>query len=254
MMVAGQGAGRGRARDRADRRLVWDLPLRLFHWLLVASLFLLWLTQRLGYEHLTEIPAAFNLDWMTIHMWLGYWMLGLLVFRLLWGLVGPRHARFHSFFPLPRRVLAYVKGAAKPAGHNPLGAMMVFLMLGLIGLQAVTGLFTTDDVFTSGPFNQVTWLSPETVAALSGLHHRLFNYILAAIAIHVLAIIIYAVAFRHNLVGPMIHGYKSGSHVPMEDAIASSHLLRAVVVIALSAAIVYAILSLAPPPAEVPLY
>lgn len=243
------------ASEAAGRQLVWDLPLRLFHWLLVIGIASLWLTQYLGYDHLAEIPARFNLDWMTIHMRLGYGMLGLLVFRLIWGFVGPRHARFPSFFPLPGRIAAYVKGVAKPVGHNPLGAMMVFLMLALIGAQAATGLFTTDDVLTYGPFNQVTWLSPKTISLLSGLHHRLFNFILAAIAIHVLAITIYAAVFKENLVGPMVHGRKPRRVVPQGEGIASSQLLKAAIVIAFSAAIVYGLLSLAPPPDKVaPLY
>src|SRR5690606_14955471 len=86
-----------------EKRLVWDVPLRLFHWLLVLSLALLWFSQWAGYERLTHIPEAVGLDWMMIHMWLGYWTLGLIIFRLMWGVVGPRHARFASFFPSPDR-------------------------------------------------------------------------------------------------------------------------------------------------------
>lgn len=235
----------------ARRRLVWDLPLRLFHWLLVLSLGLLWLTQWFGYDRFTEIPAAFDLDWMVVHMWLGYWTLGLIVFRLLWGIVGPRHARFASFFPLPRRIVAYVTrrpdaAAAKPVGHNPLGALMVFLMLGLIGLQAVSGLFASDDIFTFGPLNGIDWLSSETIGQLNATHHWLFNYILAAIAIHIVAILIYALVLKQNLVGPMVHGHKPAVQVPEQEAIASSHLRRAAIVIAVSAAIVYALLTTAP--------
>lgn len=236
----------------ARRRLVWDLPLRLFHWLLVLSLGLLWLTQWFGYDRFTEIPAAVDLDWMTLHMWLGYWTLGLILFRLLWGIVGPRHARFASFFPLPRRIVAYVVRrpgveTSKPVGHNPLGALMVFLMLGLIGLQAMSGLFASDDIFTFGPLNGVDWLSSAAIGRLNAIHHLLFNYILAAIAIHIVAILIYTLVLKQNLVGPMVHGRKPAVQVPESEAITSSQLLRAVLVIAVSTAIVYGLLALAPP-------
>jgi len=235
----------------ARKRLVWDLPLRLFHWLLVLSLGLLWLTQWFGYDRFTEIPAAFDLDWMIIHMWLGYWTLGLILFRLLWGLVGPRHARFTSFFPTPGRIARYLgrkPGAAssKPVGHNPLGALMVFLMLGLIGLQAVSGLFASDDIFTYGPLNGVSWLSAATIGRLNAIHHWLFNFILAAIAFHIVAILIYTLVLKQNLVGPMVHGRKPAAQVPEGEAIASSQMLRAILVIAISATIVYALLQTAP--------
>lgn len=235
-------------------RLVWDLPLRLFHWSLVAAIGLLWLTHYLGYEHLTELPARFNLDWMTIHMWLGYWTLSLVIFRVLWGFIGPRHSRFASFFPLPGRIRSYLKGVAKPVGHNPLGAFMVFLMLGLVGAQATTGLFATDDIITFGPLNEVTWLSPATTAWFNSLHHRLFDYILIAIAVHVLAITIYTLALKQNLLRPMLHGRKPESRVPTTEAIASSQVLRAVMAVAIASAIVYGILCLAPPPAQTSLY
>ncbi len=237
-----------------DRRLVWDLPLRLFHWLLVLSLALLWFTQWAGFEHMTEIPATVGLDWMVLHMWLGYWTLGLILFRILWGIVGPRHARFISFFPTPRRVAAYLGRSAsgrsaKPVGHNPLGAAMVFLMLALVALQAISGLFASDDIFTYGPYNGAEWLDSGTIAALNAMHHWLFDYILIAIAIHVVAILIYALLQKQNLVGPMIHGRKAASAVPEGQEIGSSALIRAAITVLLSAAIVYAIIAASPPQA-----
>lgn len=229
-----------------SKRLVWDWPLRLFHWLLAVTIGLLWLTQWLGYEHLTEIPAVLDLDWMIIHMWLGYWMLGLIIFRILWGLVGPRHARFSRFFPSPGRIAAYLRGQSKAPGHNPLGALMVFLMLGLVALQTVSGLFASDSIFTYGPFADVEWVSPEVASLLNSIHHALFDYILIAIVIHIVAIVIYALFLKQHLLGPMIHGRKSAAIVPEAEAIASSEPLKAVIIIALSAAITYGLLSLAP--------
>jgi len=233
------------------RRLVWDLPLRLFHWLLAISIGLLWLTQWFGYERMQNVTLPFYLDWMTLHMWLGYWTLGLIFFRVLWGFVGPRHARFSSFFPWPKRLIAYVRALAfgtesKPVGHNPLGSLMVFLMLALVLVQAVSGLFTTDDALAYGPYNGAGVVSDSTESLLNSLHHSLFNYILAAIALHVLAIIVYAVALKQNLVGPMVHGHKPASLVPETEAISSSQWIHAMVAILIAAAAVYGLLALAP--------
>src|SRR5579862_2608288 len=113
-------------------RLVWDLPTRVFHWLLVLSIIGSYTTAKLGL--------------MPWHFGLGFLMIGMLIFRLLWGLVGPRHARFVNFIKGPGPVLQYLKGGIKSVGHNPLGAGMVVLMLLLLALQVTTGLFSTDDV------------------------------------------------------------------------------------------------------------
>jgi len=243
-----------------QRRLVWDLPLRLFHWLLAVSIGLLWLTQKYGsnpvpgvdsIEWLQDYPAIAYATWLNVHMWLGYWVLGLIVFRVIWGFVGPKHARFTSFFPLPGRIIAYIRAMAfgtesKPVGHNPLGSMMVFLMLALVGLQAVSGLFADDDIFTSGPYQ--TAVSGDTAEFFNGLHHTLFDYILIAIGLHVAAIIIYAVVLKQNLTGPMITGHKPAALVPEQEAITSSQLIRAGIVIAVSIAAIWLLIGLAPEP------
>src|SRR6266478_4571646 len=129
---------------RTDRRLVWDLPLRAFHWLFAVSILAAWGTALLGFA------------WMKWHFWLGYWVMGLLVFRLIWGFVGPKHARFSNFLKGPSAVLRYARGltgAGEPVcsvGHNPLGGLMVILMLILVAFQVCTGLFATDDIAWSG--------------------------------------------------------------------------------------------------------
>jgi cytochrome b len=222
-----------------EKRLVWDLPLRLFHWLIVLGICASWLTA--------------ELEWMEIHFWCGYVMIALLAFRIVWGFIGPRHARFSTFFPGPASLWRYTKAlatgkAVQSIGHNPLGSLMVVLMLALLGLQAGTGLFTTDDVIWSGPYNPA--VSEKTAKLLTRLHHANFDWILMAVSVHILAIAFYAFIKKHNLVGPMFTGKKLAAVVPDHEAIASSQIVKAIVVILLAGAAVYWLINAAPPPAD----
>lgn len=222
-----------------ERRLVWDLPLRLFHWLFAASILASWGTAQLGFT------------WMQWHIYLGYWMMGLLIFRVIWGFVGPRHARFASFLKGPVTVWRYARAlrgsaaAARSPGHNPLGGLMVLLMLLLAGIQAASGLFATDDIAYAGPFNPS--VSDATAATLTRLHHLNFNFIWAAMALHVATIAYYAWVKHENLVPAMLTGWKPAEAVPAGQAITSSELWKALLVAAASTALVYGILSQAPP-------
>ncbi len=221
----------------AERRLVWDLPLRMFHWLLALSLVASWVSGRAGY------------DFRALHMWLGYWMLGLLVFRAAWGFVGPRHARFASFFPRPRRLLPYLRDTLRgtsreSVGHNPLGSLMVFAMLICVALQSVSGLFLFDDIFYSGPFHEA--VSGRTADELNGLHHSRADLLVVLVLVHVSAVLFYTLRKRQRLVRAMLTGKKDASVVPEEEAIASSRIVLAIVVAALAAAFVYWLVVLAP--------
>jgi cytochrome b len=225
-----------------ERRLVWDLPLRLFHWLLALSLGALWATGEAGF------------DWMQYHMYLGYWTLGLIVFRIIWGFVGPRHARFGNFVAGPAAIWRYAKGLAagtmiQSVGHNPLGGISVILMLVLLGFQVTTGLFATDDILWTGPYNGA--VSSDTADRLTSLHHLNFNIILAAVALHIMAIAFYFLVKKQNLIGSMLHGRKPAQFVPEHEAITTSEIVKAVIVIAISAALVYWLVSAAPEPADV---
>lgn len=224
-----------------EKRLVWDLPLRLFHWLLVASVGASWATAEAGY------------DWMQLHIWLGYWMIGLLTFRIVWGFIGPRHARFASFLPSPAALWRYAKALAagsnqQTVGHNPLGSLMVILMLMLFMMQVGTGLFATDDIIWTGPYNPA--VSGDTADFLTGLHHLNFNFILAAAGLHIAAIAFYARVKKQNLVVPMLTGKKPASVVPDAEAIPHSQWLKAGLVILIAAGAVYWLVSSAPPPAD----
>lgn len=223
-----------------DKRLVWDLPTRLFHWLLVASLVASYLTAEAGSP---------TLKW---HMYLGYWTLGLVIFRILWGFFGPKHARFSQFFR-PGRVGGYAatllrRDSTPAVGHNPLGGIFVIVMLLMVGLQAVSGLFISDDIVWAGPWNPA--VESATANRMAWIHHLNFDLLLWVVGLHVLAILYYAFYKRQDLVGPMFTGYKKAAIVPETEAIGSSQLLKALLFALLSAAAVWAMLALAPAPVE----
>jgi cytochrome b len=226
-----------------DKRLVWDLPLRAFHWLLAFSILASYLTAENG---------EFNA--MQWHMYLGYWTAWLIIFRVIWGFIGPKHARFVSFFPMPGKLINYVKGffsgyTEHTVGHNPAGACMVFVMLILVAVQVATGMMATDDIYTYGPYNGA--VSGSTGREMTILHGANFNWLLIAIALHIAAIFFYRIVKKQNLVGPMVTGKKPAANVPVDMAIENSQLVKAIIVAVVSAGIVYAIVYFAPPPAPV---
>ena len=219
---------------------MWDLPTRLFHWLLVISLAGSWWTAENG------------IQWMEWHFRFGYFAAGLILFRIIWGFVGPKHARFSNFIRSPAKVLAYMttlgkRDSAPSTGHNPLGGIAVLAMLLLIGFQVTTGLFATDDIFSMGPFNPL--VSGDLADTLTSLHHLNFNFILGISALHVLAIGFYWFWKKQPLVGPMITGRKRGALAGTGRPIASSRFALGIAVALLCAGIVYGALSLAPQPA-----
>lgn len=179
---------------------IWDLPTRLFHWALVVCIVGAFVSVKLG---------GLYMDW---HVRFGCVALGLIVFRVLWGFVGPRYARFTQFVRGPRAVANYLKGAAAPAGHNPLGALSVLALLLAVGFQAVSGLFTTDDIMTQGPlFGHVS----ESTASLLTSWHKLNEWvIIGLVALHLLAVAWYALVRRKRLVRAIITGNVDPKDVP----------------------------------------
>jgi cytochrome b len=200
---------------------VWDLPVRLFHWGLVVLLALLWLTGEIGGLDL-DLPlpgGGIFLANMDLHMLLGQTVLALVIFRVLWGLVGSTTARFATFVRGPAAVMAYLKAIAhgqlpQATSHNPAGALMVLLLLGLLIAQTGTGLFASDDIFSQGPLAHL--VSSDTSALLTRIHGLLFYLLLAASAIHVAAVIYYLLRGK-NLIGAMITGRKPASSISPED-------------------------------------
>lgn len=213
---------------------VWDLPTRLFHWTLAASVMASIVTAKIGGN------AAI---W---HFRLGYLAFTLLVFRLLWGLVGGRWSRFASFFPTPGRLLRYLRGQPRPddhfeAGHTPLGALSVFGMLGLLVVQVATGLVADDEIANTGPLNR---FAPGWLAKAATTWHKTGGQwlILALIVLHLGAIVFYRVRMGRRLVGPMLTGDRTmDAPVPPSADGAGSRLLALVLAAACAALVTYVV-------------
>jgi cytochrome b len=236
----------------SEKRLVWDLPLRIFHWVLVLSLLASWYTAEMSSKGEFVEFRGQQYGYAEVHFWLGYWALGMILFRVMWGFVGPRHARFASFVPGPRRFLAYARGFLRrdsqpTPGHNPMGALVVLLMLLMVGAQATAGLFLIDntDIFAA-PYHAA--VTESTASKLMHFHHLNFAVLQWVVVLHVVAILFYRFYKRQNLVGPMFTGRKSGELVSPDEAIEGSQLWKALIVALAAAGIVWLILSLAPPP------
>ena len=202
--------------------LIWDLPTRLFHWLLVLSIVALVVTGKAGGS------------WMEWHGRLGLLVLGLLVFRLLWGVMGSTYARFAGFFPTPAKVAAYLRGQWHAPGHNPLGACSVLALLAVPLFQVLTGLVANDDIAFVGPLYDLVGRDLSNLA--TRWHLLAVNVLLALVALHVAAILFYAHIKKDNLVKPMVRGWKEGGGEPARGG----GLVALLVALALAAAAVYA--------------
>jgi cytochrome b len=183
----------------AEIRL-WDVFTRAFHWLLAFFVIASWILGEWG-------PGI-----MTLHFQSGYVIAGLLLFRLLWGFVGPRPARFASFVSPPGAVLRYATRLLKRepsgwAGHNPMGGWWVVAVLALLSVQVVTGLMAdAEDFINAGPL--ASSVPGSASRAATGLHKWLSGVLLGMVALHLAAIAFYRFWKREDLVGPMVHGRK----------------------------------------------
>ncbi|MCW8091440.1 cytochrome b/b6 domain-containing protein [Alteromonas sp. ASW11-130] len=208
-----------------EKKLIWDLPTRLFHWLLAASL--------IG-QYVTAEWVENALEW---HFYIGYFVMGLLFFRISWGFTGPRYARFSQFLAGPDKIKAYLSDTdnakARNPGHNPLGGWSVIAMLILLLAQSISGLFMTDDILWDGPFYHMVGSDVQGVA--SWIHHNIFNILLGVIALHIVAVLYYSLLKKQPLISAMIHG-KKPTHA---TAINSSMLVKAIVISGAVASIVY---------------
>ncbi len=180
------------SRAGARRFLLWDLPLRVFHWSLVAAVTTAIVTGELGGA------------WMPWHGRAGLAIVGLLVFRIVWGIVGSATSRFAHFAPSPASVIAYLRGRWRGVGHNPLGALSVFALLGLLSLQAATGLFGNDDIAFAGPLNHL--VDEGAGSRATGWHRLLADGLFVLLALHLLAVAFHVLVKRHRLIRPMITG------------------------------------------------
>ena len=189
----------------SQRILVWDVPTRVFHWLLVLSF---------GGAYLTSESERYR----DIHVVLGYTLLGLIGFRLLWGFFGTRYAQFRSFLFSPDEIVAYLQSLfrGKPAhyvGHNPAGSMAIWLLLGLGILTGVTGVMLFQDIGGE---------------ALEELHEIASSAMLAIVVIHIAGVVVSSVLHRENLVRAMITGFKSAEP---KQGIRRSHLWLGVIML-----------------------
>ncbi len=174
---------------------VWDAPLRVFHWGLVASV-----TTAIA----TGLKGG---DWMEVHGKAGIAVAGLLAFRLVWGVVGSETARFSSFVRGPGAISAYLRGRWQGLGHNPLGALSVLAILTLLTIQVVTGLFGNDEIAFTGPLS--AWVSEDTSIWLTGKHRLVVYGVYAILILHILAIAGYKAIKKEALVPPMVTGKKA---------------------------------------------
>jgi cytochrome b len=192
---------------------VWDLPLRLFHWTLLVLVAGAILSVELG----DTLSGA--MEW---HPRFGYAILALLVFRLIWGLLGGTHARFINFVRGPRSVLDYLRNlksrSVPTIGHNPLGAWSVLALLASLLFQVGSGLFLNDeDVYIEAPLFK--YVSNDVVHTLRKLHEANASLLFVLIGLHICAIVYYRFVKRDNLITPMVTGKKVvNADLPVEDA------------------------------------
>ena len=206
---------------------VWDLPTRLFHWLIVIFVVISFTTGMVGG------------NWMSYHLKSGYIILTLLIFRLSWGFWGGHYSRFVSFVRSPIAVMRYAKtlfrkDTPKLLGHNPMGGWSVMAMLAALLVQVGTGLFANDDIATQGPL--YGWVSKATSDWLTGIHIFNKGVILFLLSLHLSAVLFYLLIKHDNLIVPMVTGLKPWS----EDAPSSKYKIwQAVLTATLSITVAY---------------
>ena len=209
-----------------QRIRLWDVPTRLFHWLLVLSVTAALISAQLGGN---------LMDW---HGRIGLFIVGLIVFRLVWGVMGSTYARFTQFFPTPAKVKIYLRGDWRGVGHNPLGALSVLGLLGLLAFQVASGLFANDDITFVGPLFDL--VSKDLSNQLTGLHKLASNVIYLLIGLHLAAIAFYAFVKKDNLVKPMVTGWKDTDKSAQATSATGGGWLALIVSLCLAAAAVYA--------------
>ncbi|MCB1900036.1 cytochrome b/b6 domain-containing protein [Cognatazoarcus halotolerans] len=220
---------------------LWDLPTRIFHW----SLFLLVMA--------AIVTVKIGGNAMVWHGRIGVAIVGLLAFRIVWGLVGSTYARFANFVRGPGAIRAYLQGRWKGVGHNPLGALSVLALLGLLVFQVSTGLFANDDISFNGPLYPL--VGKDTSDWLSGLHNQAEWFIYGLISLHVAAIVYYVRVKKDNIVKPMITGEKQVREHSVESA-RGGGIIALVVALAIAGGAAWAasggIVPPPPPPVETP--
>lgn len=222
--VMNGAAGAASGAQPTGRVCVWSLAVRLFHWCTAALAVFSVVTAKVGGN---------ALQW---HFWSGYAVLTLVLFRVLWGLAGDHHARFGAFVRGPRAVLAYLRGEYSPGpGHNPVGALSVLALLACLFVQAATGLFANDAIFSEGPLAKM--VSGATSDRLTSIHKWNELVLYGLVGLHLAAIAFYELARRCRLIAPMVTGHRRDETGPSTRDDAAMRL-RALVLLAVAALLV----------------
>jgi cytochrome b len=212
---------------------VWDLPLRLFHWSLVASVATAFVSAQIGGNA------------MVWHGRAGLAVVGLLVFRVVWGFVGPSPARFASFVKGPAAIRTYLRGEWRGIGHNPLGALSVLALLSLLAAQALSGLFANDDISFQGHLYPL--VGADLSSQITGIHKLFEPLLIALVTLHLGAIAFYVKVKKDNLTIPMITGWKDVAE-PIEAPRGGGVVALLVAVVIAAGATYAASGALLPPP------
>lgn len=187
--------------SKLELEKIWDPVIRLWHWVLACVVITNWI-----------FGEFMTFDTISWHFYLGYTVLGLIGFRLIWGFVGPSPVRWSRLIPRPSQTFGYLETLSKrepsgTPGHNPLGSLSVLALLLVLLGQAGTGLFIeSDDFFESGPL--AGYVTQATINSMTWWHHTLSKALLALVVLHLAAILFYLLWKRENLVKPMITGWK----------------------------------------------
>lgn len=226
----------------SDMRIqVWDLPLRLFHWLLLTAVAVAFVSVQIGGNA------------MVWHGRAGIAVAGLVAFRIVWGFIGSTNARFTSFVRGPAAIKAYLRGEWRGVGHNPIGAYSVLALLALVCAQAVTGLFANDDISYQGHLYAL--VGSDLSSKITGIHKFFEPVMIILVGLHVAAIGFYAKVKKDNLTIPMITGWKEVDSDTPAPANRGGGLVAFIIAVIIGIAAAYAasgaLLPPPPPPAAV---
>lgn len=178
----------------------WDPYTRIWHWLLMLGI----IFQYISGEILD--------DQIQNHALVGYGLLGMMTFRVLWGVIGPETIRFATFIPTPTHLLTYITGKKSTpyATHNPLGALAVLGFIVIIFIQSLSGLFMTDDIFFTGPLH--SWLTGDITDIITRMHDWAFNLLLLFVVIHIAAVLYHRFTTEPYIIKAMLTGHKPIAH------------------------------------------
>ena len=208
---------------------VWDLPTRLFHWLLVASVIFMFVSAKMGGS------------WLQWHLRCGLFLLALILFRIVWGFIGSDTARFTQFVKSPKHIIRYIKGEIsenEQPGHNPLGALMVVALILSVLFQVLTGLFSPDE--NSYMYDGFLYkLAGDNASKIRGIHLMFANILMILAIIHFVVVLFYRVVKRHNLITPMITGNKYLNDPVPQLKFAS--VFKALIILMITAAVAYSV-------------